>query len=256
MSAKAKAAASRNSRGTLIRIQQEREAFALRKKALDEDMRSLKMGIVVAPNAAKVQEKIFKEPTTMGGATSDGWVEAASPSPEASPTHGTHRKRSTLVSTGRASTTSKSGTDSTKFSTEDSTNMTQQLITPSGTLVSDWSFVGDLASSPPIVKVNEVYETIRLLGRGSFGDVNLVKNIDDNKLYANKTIFCERETDMRDVLREMRFLRTNRHPCIIDIHDGFITTQGIGASQKQLLNIIMQVHTICTYIHILTSADD
>lgn len=53
---------------------------------------------------------------------------------------------------------------------------------PTGLRVSEWCFTGKLDSTPPIVKANGVYENIRLLGRGSFGDVYLVKNVDDNKL--------------------------------------------------------------------------
>ena len=48
-----------------------------------------------------------------------------------------------------------------------------------------------------------------------------------------KTIFTEREIDMKDTLREVRFLRQNRHPCIIDVYDGFMT------SQPRMLYIIM-----------------
>jgi hypothetical protein len=40
-----------------------------------------------------------------------------------------------------------------------------------------------------------------------------------------KTIFTEREKDMKETLHEVRFLRMNRHPCIIDIHDAFMTAQ-------------------------------
>ena len=72
-----------------------------------------------------------------------------------------------------------------------------------------------------------------MLGRGSFGDVNLVKIVEDNSLYAMKTIFTEREVDMKDTLREVRFLRQNRHPCIIDVYDGFMT------SQPRMLYIVM-----------------
>ena len=72
-----------------------------------------------------------------------------------------------------------------------------------------------------------------MLGRGSFGDVNLVKILEDNSLFAMKTIFTEREIDMKDTLREVRFLRQNRHPCIIDVYDGFMT------SQPRMLYIIM-----------------
>ena len=52
-----------------------------------------------------------------------------------------------------------------------------------------------------------------------------VKCIEDNRLFAIKTIFTEKESEMKDTLREVRFLRMNRHPCIIDVHDGFMTAQ-------------------------------
>jgi serine/threonine protein kinase len=61
----------------------------------------------------------------------------------------------------------------------------------------------------------------------------LVKCIEDNRLFALKTIFTEKESDMKDTLREVRFLRQNRHPCIIDVHDGFMT------SQPRMLFIVM-----------------
>ena len=38
-------------------------------------------------------------------------------------------------------------------------------------------------------------------------------------------MLCEREADMKEMMREVKFLRMNRHPCIIDIHDGFISAQ-------------------------------
>lgn len=60
--------------------------------------------------------------------------------------------------------------------------MDPAIFMPTGLRVSDWCFNGKLDSMPPVVKSNGVYENIRLLGRGSFGDVYLVKNIDDNKL--------------------------------------------------------------------------
>ena len=83
------------------------------------------------------------------------------------------------------------------------------------------------------MKSNTVYEIVRLLGRGAFGDVNLVKCIEDNRLFAMKTIFTEKEINMKDTLHEVRFLRRNRHPCIIDVHDGFMT------SQPRMLYIVM-----------------
>ena len=59
---------------------------------------------------------------------------------------------------------------------------TMMNIIPSGPRISDWCFTGSLESSPPVVKSREMYENVRLLGRGAFGEVNLVKNLEDNKL--------------------------------------------------------------------------
>ena len=56
-------------------------------------------------------------------------------------------------------------------------------IMPSGPRVSDWCYSAPIDSpAPPLVKSREMYENVRLLGRGSFGEVNLVKNVEDNKL--------------------------------------------------------------------------
>jgi hypothetical protein len=55
-------------------------------------------------------------------------------------------------------------------------------IMPSGPRVSEWCYSAPLESAPPTVKSREMYENVRLLGRGSFGEVNLVKNVEDNKL--------------------------------------------------------------------------
>ena len=60
--------------------------------------------------------------------------------------------------------------------------LTAQIIIPGGPRISEWCFTGPLDSAPPIVKSKEMYENVRLLGRGAFGEVNLVKNIEDNKL--------------------------------------------------------------------------
>jgi hypothetical protein len=64
----------------------------------------------------------------------------------------------------------------------DSPNPAANMIIPTGTRISDWCFVGALDSTPPVVKSQELYENVRLLGRGSFGEVNLAKNVEDNRL--------------------------------------------------------------------------
>ena len=52
-----------------------------------------------------------------------------------------------------------------------------------------------------------------------------MKNTEDNKMYASKTMLAENEADFKQTLREIRFLRSNRHPFIIDVYDGFIIQQ-------------------------------
>jgi hypothetical protein len=53
--------------------------------------------------------------------------------------------------------------------------------------ISDWCYEAPVKSSPPFVKAAQLsaqYEIIRLLGRGSFGDVNLAKDPSTNRFVA------------------------------------------------------------------------
>lgn len=97
-------------------------------------------------------------------------------------------------------------------------------VIPAGPRMSDWCYTGALDSQAPYLKDNgELYEQTRLLGRGAFGEVNQVKNKEDHKLFAVKTILCTEERDLVDSLLEVKHLRLNRHPCVIDITDAWIT---------------------------------
>ena len=105
--------------------------------------------------------------------------------------------------------------------------------------VSDWILKDpnseeNLQSQPPVVKTTEVYETVRTLGRGAFGDVNLVKSTDDNRLYADKTIYTQEERYYIETLREVKFLRQyGAHPFIMEIFDCYVI------AQPKVLHIIM-----------------
>lgn len=85
-------------------------------------------------------------------------------------------------------------------------NMSNQNLRPpaipSGPKISDWCYTGALDSQPPTVKANTLYETIRLLGRGAFGDVNLVKIPGENKLYSSRmscsVIFDKKQVRLQD----------------------------------------------------------
>lgn len=142
---------------------------------------------------------------------------------------GTSRSLSNTGSSGIDSHSS-SLSSTAKFS---SMNMRQTVIMPTFSRVSDWCFTGPLDSSPPTVKTNDVYEFVRWLGRGSFGDVQLAKSVEEKQLYAMKTIFSEHQSEMQKSLNEVVILRTYRHPYIIDILDSYCTMQ------PKILHIVM-----------------
>ena len=107
------------------------------------------------------------------------------------------------------------------------------IVIPNGARISDWVYTGAIDSTPPVVKTMDIYEIVRFLGRGAFGDVNLIKNLENNVLYADKAIYVEKEESMPFFLEELKFIRLHRHPCIIDVQDGFII------AQPRVLHIIM-----------------
>mmetsp|Transcript_23197 Transcript_23197/g.34028 ORF Transcript_23197/g.34028 Transcript_23197/m.34028 type:complete len:974 (+) Transcript_23197:241-3162(+) len=94
---------------------------------------------------------------------------------------------------------------------------------PSCPKVSDWAYTGDINSSPPVVKSQELYEDVRFLGRGSYGTVDLVKNREDNRLYASKTLLLQHKSEEKAFLHEVKYLRAHRHPFIVHLHDVFMS---------------------------------
>jgi NIMA (never in mitosis gene a)-related kinase len=67
--------------------------------------------------------------------------------------------------------------------------------------------------------------------------------------FAIKTILCSKDSELGPVLREIRFLRANRHPCIIDVHDAFIT-----ANPVRVVNIVMHYCESGTLASVISSA--
>lgn len=95
------------------------------------------------------------------------------------------------------------------------------IYMPSSRRVSDWFFTNeDPHGRPAGVKTQDVYTTVRFLGRGAFGSVDLVKHVDDNRLYAQKTVLLEDSEVGEDILfKEVYSLRVNRHPFIVGVTD-------------------------------------
>lgn len=197
----------------------EREQFELKKKELEEEMNKGKINLKTIQNGLK------------GNEINVGNILTAETSTSTSSTVGTIKKVS-HTHTPSAAMAASSGVDRTSFGggvggggVAMSSSGDVVFPVPAGPRVSDWSYTGDIDSIPPSIKSLVTYEIVRLLGRGAFGEVNLVKNLEDNKLYACKTIYCEKEEYLTESLKEVCFLRANRHPAIIDVHDCFITTQ-------------------------------
>eukprot|EP00903_Cladosiphon_okamuranus_P006923 g6738.t1 len=68
------------------------------------------------------------------------------------------------------------------------------------------------------------YEKMRVLGRGSFGAVTLVKDHRDSKLYAMKTLNCADKLEERETaMAEVRLLKWLKHPCVLTLFDVFLS---------------------------------
>jgi Protein kinase domain len=68
------------------------------------------------------------------------------------------------------------------------------------------------------------YEKMRVLGRGSFGAVTLVKDGRDSRLHAMKTLAWGEQSDQKaQALEEVRLMRILRHPCIVSLSDVFVS---------------------------------
>ena len=207
-------------RARLATMAKEREDFVAQRTQLEQETRNSSLGKIQPVSAVAV-------PTATEDAT------ASSSKPPLHPLLALKRRTSGvgLSDSFDAKSPSSSQTQLSASSSNlgGAVTLTQQVIVPGGTRVSDWAFSSPqsttestAAAAPPVVRVNEVYETVRNLGRGAFGDVFLVRNLEDSRMFADKTIFCEKESLMADILRELVLLRKYRHPFIVDIHDGFV----------------------------------
>jgi serine/threonine protein kinase len=73
----------------------------------------------------------------------------------------------------------------------------------------------------------EVFEKVRVLGRGSFGTVSLVRHKETKKMFAVKVI---KHGDTRDeryrAMQEVRLMQVLNHACVIKLSDAFISSDG------------------------------
>lgn len=77
------------------------------------------------------------------------------------------------------------------------------------------------------IEVQGRYERMRVLGRGGFGAVTLVKDSRDSKLYAMKTLNVgERPEERVAAVEEVRLLRQLKHPSLLSLFDTFLSADG------------------------------
>ena len=76
----------------------------------------------------------------------------------------------------------------------------------------------------------------KVLGKGSFGTVNIVTRKQDNKIYAMKRVHISSlsDKDKKSSLNEIRLLASLNHPNIIDYKEAFFD------EKSKTLNIVME----------------
>lgn len=169
-------------RGRLASMQQDREDFERQKRELEAQMSAGRK------NMDKIQKGLRNNIILNDPELFEGPVDGVNMNKRMSrkDMKGIITSGAVLSPTGTAATSAANGTSiSSAVLVDPSANgavLQAQVIIPTGPRISDWCFTGAMDSAPPIVKSREMYENIRLLGRGAFGEVNLVKNVEDNKL--------------------------------------------------------------------------
>lgn len=84
-----------------------------------------------------------------------------------------------------------------------------------------------LDDSLPPAEEQGRYERMRVLGRGAFGAVTLVKDSTDSHLYAMKTLnWSEKEETRKAAMVEISLLRKLKHPFVVNLYDTFVSSDG------------------------------
>jgi serine/threonine protein kinase len=220
-------------------IAREREEYELQKLSMKEDIDYMdkkdKQG--TADDASDNPEPSIRRTISKGGGKKDDLIRRQATGDEGGSASSSAKRKSSKIRRnslqGGASGNSGSGSkliptigrcvSSSELHSGD--NSPRPLPIPSGRKISDWCYSSPPDSStPPVLKGGQdLYVDIRFLGRGAFGTVDLIKNKEDKKLYAVKTMLVTKKEDQLAFLHEVKYLR-NRHPFIIHLHDVFITT--------------------------------
>eukprot|EP01041_Mallomonas_annulata_P008864 gene8864-18362_t len=162
-------------RGKLDSYAKEREQFENKRKELEEEMSKGRKNMTMIQKGLRNNEIKIDSALVVDVTQSDGF----------DITYGLDGSTSTKKPPSRMVKRLPSKTTNAIIeapSGSPSPSRTIALTIPSTPMLSEWAFTGPTDSTPPIFKNQDLYEYVRLLGRGSFGTVDLVKNVEDNKL--------------------------------------------------------------------------
>ena len=76
-----------------------------------------------------------------------------------------------------------------------------------------------------VIRVND-YKLIKLIGKGTFGEVYLTSNINNSEIYATKRIEINKDqnkTTSKYLLNEIKIMQALNHPNLIKLHNLYRT---------------------------------
>jgi len=69
---------------------------------------------------------------------------------------------------------------------------------------------------------SEQYEILDELGKGTYGVVRKVKNLETGKYYAAKFLKCGRPKEKKQALEEIDILNCLKHPKLLELNAAFV----------------------------------
>ena len=87
------------------------------------------------------------------------------------------------------------------------------------------------------------YELIRLIGKGGFGETNLVRDRRSNQQFARKHISNVAKEEVDEALREFDMMQELRHPMLVEAFDSFCEPSAKGEFTVRIALLKPIAHT-------------
>jgi NIMA (never in mitosis gene a)-related kinase len=86
------------------------------------------------------------------------------------------------------------------------------------------------------------YEKIHFLGKGSYGNVDVVRCLEDSQLYVMKTIrnvTTGAAGHEREAIQEVKILKHVSHPNVVSFREAFVSEESMGKERASSIHIVM-----------------